>query len=79
MPMIRDNLAWRIRNGAHARIGIDPWAGSGGRHQLPQDLVEYLLTRNIKVIAHIVDQEASDIFHQAWFSPRQLNIPPQWH
>lgn len=32
MPMIRDNLAWRIRDGAQARIGIDPWAGSGGRH-----------------------------------------------
>eukprot|EP00253_Pinus_taeda_P004952 PITA_04952 len=79
MPMIRDNLAWRIRNGTLARIGIDPWVGSGGRHQLPQDLVEYLLTPNIKVIAHIVDLEASDIFHQAWLSPRQLNIPPQWH
>eukprot|EP00253_Pinus_taeda_P008313 PITA_08313 len=79
MPMIRDNLAWRIRDGAQARIGIDPWAGSGGRHQLPRELVEYLLTHDIKVIAHIADQEASDIFHQAWRTSQQLNLPLQWH
>eukprot|EP00253_Pinus_taeda_P012292 PITA_12292 len=58
MPMIRDNLAWRIRDGAQARIGIDPWAGSGGRHQLPCELVEYLLTHDIK-------------WHQAWESYRE--------
>eukprot|EP00253_Pinus_taeda_P004922 PITA_04922 len=79
MPMIRDNLAWKIRDGTQARIGIDPWAGSGGRHILPQDLVEYLLAHNINVIAQIADRESSDIFHQAWRTAHQLNLPPRWH
>eukprot|EP00253_Pinus_taeda_P004659 PITA_04659 len=79
MPMIRDNLAWRIRDGAQARISIDPSAGSGARHQLPRDLVDYLYTHDIKVFAHIADQEASDIFQRAWRSAQQLNLPLQWH
>eukprot|EP00253_Pinus_taeda_P017857 PITA_17857 len=38
LPLIRDNLVWRIRDGNKARIGLDPWAGSGGRHILPREL-----------------------------------------
>lgn len=37
LPLIRDNLVWRINNGSLARIGLDPWIGSGGRHILFQD------------------------------------------
>jgi len=79
MPLIRNNLIWRIRNGNRARIGLDPWTGSGGRHILPQDLVDYLTAQDIKVIAQIADQEHTDILHQAWKSALQLNLPQRWH
>ena len=79
LPLIRDNLVWRIRNGNSARIGLDPWSGSGGRHTLPQDLIALLSARNIKVISQIADTTQSDIFHQAWKSAIQLNIPRRWH
>eukprot|EP00253_Pinus_taeda_P035296 PITA_35296 len=79
MPLIRDNLVWRIKEGNSARIGLYPWIGSGGRHTLPPDLVAHLTARNIKVISQIADQDESDIFHQAWKSARQLNLPGRWH
>lgn len=79
MPLIRNNLVWKIRDGTLARIDINPWAGSGGRHTLPHDLVEHLLARNINVIAQIADRETSDIFHQASRTAHQLNLPPRWH
>eukprot|EP00253_Pinus_taeda_P014871 PITA_14871 len=79
LPLIRENLAWRIRAGNNARIGLDPWTGSGGRHILPHELVDHLSAHNIKVIAQIVDQDHSDILHQEWKSAIQLNLPRRWH
>lgn len=79
LPLIRDNTVWRIRGGSRARIGLDPWAGSGGRHIPPRELVEYLTAREIKVISQITDREQSDIFHQVWKSAQQLNLPRRWH
>lgn len=79
LPFIKNNIVWRIRNGDRARIGIDPWSGSGGRHLLPQALVEFLTAHGITVIAQIVDQEQSDIFHQAWKTATHLNLPQRWH
>eukprot|EP00253_Pinus_taeda_P011269 PITA_11269 len=79
LPLIRDNLVWRIREGNNARIGLDPWTGCGGRHILPHDLVDHLSAHNIKVISQIADHDHSDIFHQAWKSANQLNLPRRWH
>jgi len=79
LPLIRNNIVWRIRNGHSARLGIDPWSGCGGRHRLPQELVTYLNHRGIKAIAQIADHENSDIFHQAWITAAQLNLPQRWH
>eukprot|EP00253_Pinus_taeda_P031439 PITA_31439 len=78
LPLIKNNIVWRIRNGYSARIGIDPWSGCGGRHRLPHDLIEFLNSRGIRVIAQIADQEGSDIFHQAWMTAAQLNLPNRW-
>lgn len=78
-PLIRNNIVWRIRNGGRARIGLDPWSGCGGRHLLPQALVDLLKSHDIRVIAQIADHEQSDIFHQAWKSATQLNLPQRWH
>lgn len=63
LPLIRDNLLWCIRDGNSARIGLDPWSGSGGRHSLPQELIAFLSAQNIKVISQIADPAQSDIFH----------------
>lgn len=79
LPLIRDNLVWRIRDGNNARIVLDPWAGSGGRHTLPQDLIAHLSASNIQVISQIADQDHSNIFHQAWKSSLDLNLPRRWH
>lgn len=79
LPLIRDILVWRIRDGNSARIGLYPWTGSGGSHTLPQDLIAHLAAQNIKVISQIADPAQSDIFHQAWKSANQLNIPRRWH
>eukprot|EP00253_Pinus_taeda_P026822 PITA_26822 len=79
LPLIRDNLVWRIRAGNKARIGLDPWSGYGGRHMLPQELIKYLSAHNIKVISQIADPDHTDIFHQAWKSAIQLSLPQRWH
>eukprot|EP00253_Pinus_taeda_P010038 PITA_10038 len=79
LPLIRDNLVWRISDGSLARIRMDPWIGSGGRHILSQNLVRYLHSRDIKVFAQIADQENTGIFYQAWRTAHQLNLPHRWH
>lgn len=79
LPLIRNNLVWRVRNRSRVRIGLDPWSGCGGRHRLPQDLVQYLSAQGIRVISQIADQEQTDVFHQAWKNAAQLNLPQRWH
>eukprot|EP00253_Pinus_taeda_P031947 PITA_31947 len=39
MPLIRDNLVWKVNDGTLARIGMDPWIGSGGRHILLEAII----------------------------------------
>lgn len=79
LPLIRDNLVWRINDGSLARIGLDPWSGSGGRHILSQDLIRFLHSREIKVFAQIVDQQNTWIFNQAWKTAQHLELPHRWH
>lgn len=79
LPLIRSHLAWRINAGTSARIGLDPWTWGGGRCFLPRELTQLLNQHNMKVIAHIADQENSSVFIQAWKSTTQLNLPPYWH
>lgn len=62
LPLIRDNLVWRINDGMLGMIGLDPWIGSGGRHILSRELIRLLNDRDIKVFADIADQQRSDIF-----------------
>eukprot|EP00253_Pinus_taeda_P012843 PITA_12843 len=79
LPLIRDNLVWRINDGSLGRIGLDPWIGSGGRYILSRELIRLLNAREIKVFADIADQQRTDIFSQAWKTARHLDLPPQWH
>eukprot|EP00253_Pinus_taeda_P009046 PITA_09046 len=79
LPLIRDNLVWRINDGSLARIGMDRWIGSGGRHTLSLELIQFLHSRDINVIAQDADHENSGIFHQAWISAQQMNLPHRWH
>lgn len=79
MPLIRDNLIWRINDGSLARIGLDPWSEGGGRYQLSRDLLQHLLSQEIKVIANITDPQNTNIFSQGWKSALQLDLPPHWH
>jgi len=79
LPLIRDNLAWRINDGLTGRIGLDPWINSGGKHTLNPDLITHLQSRDIRHFTHIADQQHNDIFSQAWKSAQQLDLPPQWY
>jgi len=78
MPLIRDNLLWRIGNGAQVRIGLDPWPGSGNAHLLPAGLIRNLNNRGIKYLAQIGDPQRSNIFTQAWVTDRQWHLPEDW-
>eukprot|EP00253_Pinus_taeda_P015641 PITA_15641 len=76
-----DNL-WthmKINDGTQARIGSDPWNGSGGRHILPEALIRFLHTQGITYIADIADPQRTTIFEQRWKTVDQINIPPLWH
>eukprot|EP00253_Pinus_taeda_P014598 PITA_14598 len=79
LPLIRDNLAWRINDGMSGRIGLDPWNNSGGRHILNQELTNYLQSRGIRHFAQIADPQRTDIIAQAWKSAQSLDLPVQWH
>lgn len=79
LPLIRDNLVWRINDGSLARIVLDPWIGSGGRHIVSQDLIRYHHSREIKVFSQIADQQNSGIFNQAWKTAHQIDLPHRWH
>ena len=79
LPIIRNNLTWRINDGSKARIGLDPWTGGGDWHHLLRELIHLLNQRDIKVITHITDQDNITIFAQGWKSAHLLDIPPQWH
>lgn len=79
LPLIWSHLTWRINDGSRARIGMDPWTGGGRRCYLPRELVQILEQQNIKVIAHIADQDNTSIFILAWKIAAQLNLPLEWH
>lgn len=79
LPLIRDNLVWKINDKSLTQIGLDPWIGSGGRYLLSQDLIRYLHSQEIRVFSHIVDQWNTWIFAQAWKSAHQINLPSRWH
>eukprot|EP00253_Pinus_taeda_P030204 PITA_30204 len=79
IPLLRDGLTWRIREGNSVRIGKDPWVGCGNAHRLPIELIEHLKVRGITHIAHIGDPECSTFLYQAWLNVHHLAIPAQWH
>eukprot|EP00253_Pinus_taeda_P014295 PITA_14295 len=79
LPLIRDNLVWRINDGSMARIGLDPWIGSNGRYQLSRDLIQHLHSHELMVLANIANPQNSTIFSQRWKSAQQLDLPQHWH
>eukprot|EP00253_Pinus_taeda_P002467 PITA_02467 len=78
IPLLREGLTWRIREGNSVRIGQDPWVGCGNAHRLPIDLISHLNDRGITHIAHVGDLENSTFLHQAWLNAHNLEIPAQW-
>ena len=78
MPLIRDNLLWRIGNGASVRIGFDPWPGSGNALILPEGLVLHLNNKDIKYLSQIGDNQHSTIFSQAWITDQQWQLTEEW-
>lgn len=79
LPLIRDNLVWKINDGSLARIGTDPWNGSGGRHILSEALIQHLHSHEIKVLVDIADPHNTSILEQRWKSALQIDLPPHWH
>eukprot|EP00253_Pinus_taeda_P033651 PITA_33651 len=78
IPLLRDGITWRIKEGNAVRIGMDPWVGCGNSHRLPADLIHYLHDRGIMHIKHIGDQANSSFLQQAWLSARALGLPNHW-
>eukprot|EP00253_Pinus_taeda_P003262 PITA_03262 len=78
LPLLREGITWRIKDGNCMRIGVDPWVGSGNLHRLPEGLLIHLHSRGITHMVHIGDRANSTFLHQAWASPRALEIPDQW-
>jgi len=79
MPLIRENLVWKINDGFLARIGIDPWNGCGGKHLLSKALIKHLNSLEIKFLADIANPLNTPILDQRWKSAIQINLPPHWH
>eukprot|EP00253_Pinus_taeda_P032224 PITA_32224 len=79
IPLLRDRLTWRIREGNSVPIGKDPCVGCGNAHRLPNELIDHLKDRGITHIAHIGDPDRSSFLYQAWHNVHNLAIPAQWH
>eukprot|EP00253_Pinus_taeda_P034161 PITA_34161 len=79
IPLLRDGLTWRIREGNSVRIGLDPWVGCGNAHRLPIDLIRHLNDRGITHILQAGDPANSTFLQQAWLNAHTLEIPAQWH
>ena len=59
--VIKDGLAWTVRNGQCMRIGLDTWPGSHPNHILSRDLMEALASQNIVFLAQVGDEGRSSI------------------
>eukprot|EP00253_Pinus_taeda_P025252 PITA_25252 len=78
LPLLREGITWRIKEGNAVRIGMDPWVGCGNTHRLHADLIRHLHDRGVTHIKHIGDRANSSFLHQAWLSARALELPQQW-
>lgn len=78
LPLLRDGITWRIKEGNAVRIGLDPWVGCGNAHRLSADLIRHLQDRGITHIKHIGDHANSSFLQQAWLSAQALEVPAQW-
>eukprot|EP00253_Pinus_taeda_P025399 PITA_25399 len=79
IPLLRDGLTWRIKDGNSVRIRLDPWVGCGNAHRLPIYLIRHLNDRGITHIIHAGDPANSTFLQQAWLNAHNLEIPAQWH
>eukprot|EP00253_Pinus_taeda_P033090 PITA_33090 len=79
LPLLREGITWRIKEGNNVRIGVDPWVGCSNLHRLSDGLLRHLHNRGIMHIKHIGDSANSTFLQQAWATPRTLEIPEQWH
>lgn len=79
IPLIREGITWRIKEGNAIHIGTDPWIGYGNAHRFPTELLRYLHNRDIAHIRYIGDTNNSTILQQAWKIAQDLDIPIQWH
>lgn len=75
LPLLREGITWRIKEGNEVRIGMDPWVGCGNTHRLSEGLLRHLHSRGIMHIKHISDRENSTFLQQAWESIHTLEIP----
>jgi len=78
LPLLREGITWRIRNGNSVRIGVDPWVGYGISHRLSEDLITHLHNRGITHMNQIGESANSTFLQQAWATHRVLEIPAQW-
>lgn len=51
--VVGSELAWKIGNVVRARLGYDPWPGSGARHKLLQALINHLRDQVFCWFTHI--------------------------
>lgn len=70
-----DGLAWKVGNGRHFYIGLDPWPGNGLRHILSAEVLAFLDHQNICFLAQLTDRNTTNLWHRGWKDWQQLNLP----
>ncbi|CAN0912292.1 Uncharacterized mitochondrial protein AtMg00310 [Linum grandiflorum] len=74
LDLIRKGYRWRIGNGLHIRVGLDPWLPEDGNHYISAPTPQHLLDM---LVRDLLDHQRSDwnaALLEQLFSPRDVQL-----